>query len=79
MSGGGINLIFMGVRGLFLCWVGVTLGIDDIVWSFFPGDNSGSWLRRVVLVVDISSPLVFVGRPGGTKSLGNFKISKIGM
>ena len=43
----------------------MTLGIDESLWSFFPGDKGGSGLRGVVLGVYISSPLVFVGRPAG--------------
>ena len=57
----------------------MTLGIAEFVWILFPGDNSGSGLRGVVWVIDISYPLVFVGHPIGTKILGMLLTSNFGV
>ena len=57
----------------------MTLGISESVWSFSPGDKGGLGLMGVFWGVEISYPLVFVGRPGGTKILEMLAISNLGM
>ena len=57
----------------------MTLGISERMCLLFSGDRGESGLKSLVMGGEVSSPLVFFGRPGGTKILGILEISNLGM
>ena len=64
---------------LLLWQLGMTLGVDMWLCLMFYDIGGGSGLWRLFVEVEISSPLVFVRRPGGTKSLGILACRNLGM
>ena len=54
---------------LLLWQLGMTLGVDMWLCLMFSDIGGGSGLWRLFVEVEILSPLVFVRRPGGTKSV----------